>query len=118
MTLQQKAAAQQDASTFATAILGSNPVPDPKTKRRRNAIWGWKKLVQVTRGQAQFKNAFYQSLYHMIEARFQMGRVNKSADGVGKALKQLDDWQKRDPDFDNGIWKQKFAQLRQRIQKQ
>ena len=118
MTLQQKAAAQENASAFATAILGSSPVADPKTKRKRNAIWGWKKLVQVTRGKAQFQNAFYQSLYHMIEARFQMGRVNKSADGIGKALKQLDDWQKRDPDFDNGIWKQKFAQLRQRIQKQ
>ena len=118
MTLQQQAAAEKNAKGFATAILGSAPVADPKTKRKRNAIWGWRKLVQVTRGKSQFQDAFYQSLYHMIEARYEMGRLNQSADGTAKALKELDNWQQRNPDFDNGIWKQKFALLRQQIKKQ
>ena len=118
MTLQQQAASKKNVRGFATAILGTAPVADPKTKRKRNAIWGWRKLVQITRGKSQFQNAFYQSLYHMIEARYEMGRLDQSADGTAKALKELDNWQQRDPDFDNGTWKQKFAQLRQRLQKQ
>ena len=116
--MQQKAAAGEDAKGFATAILGSTPVTNPKTKRKSNAIWGWRKLVKVTRGKSQFQDAFYQSLYHMIEARFQMGRIKQSADGVGKALKELDNWQQRDPDFDNGVRKQKFDQLRQQLNQQ
>ena len=118
MTLQQQAAANENVKGFAKAILGAAPVADPKTKRKRNAIWGWRKLVQITRGKSQFQNAFYRSLYHMIEARHEMGRIEQSAEVTAKALKELDNWQQRDPDFDNGIWKQKFAQLRQRIQKQ
>jgi len=118
LTLQQQAAAQKDVNGFATSILGSTPVADPKTKRKQNVIWGWRKLVQITRGKSQFQDAFYQSLYRMIEARFEMGRINQSSEGIGKALKELDNWQQRNPNFDNGTWKQKFAQLRQRIQKQ
>lgn len=118
MTLQQQAAAKQDAKGFATAILGTNPVVDPKSKRKQNAIWGWRKLVLATRGKEKFADAFYQSLYHMIEARYEMGRVNQSAEGIEKALVELDNWQQRSPNFDNGPWKLKFGQLKQRIQKQ
>ena len=118
MTLQQQAAATNDAKGFASAILGASPVVDSKSKRKQNAIWGWRKLVLATRGKAKFADAFYQSLYHMIEARYEMGRINQSADGIGKALAELNNWQQRTPDFDNGPWKLKFDQLRQRIQKQ
>ena len=118
MTLQQKAVAKQDVKGFASAILGTSPVVNAKTKRKQNAIWGWRKLVLATRGKDQFTSAFHQSLYHMIEARFEMGRINQSAEGVKKALAELDNWQKRNPNFDNGHWQQKFIQLRQRIQKQ
>ena len=118
MTLQQKGAAQNDAKSFAAAILGASPIADAKTKRKQNAIWGWRKLVLATRGKDQFASAFYQSLYHMIEARYEIGRINQSAEGVKKALAELDNWQKRNPNFDNGPWKLKFDQLRKRIEKQ
>ena len=118
MTLQEKAASKNDAKGFASAILGTQPVADPKTKRKQNAIWGWRKLVLATRSNDKFADAFYQSLYHMIEARYEMGRINQSEKGIGKALAELDNWQQRKPNFDNGPWKLKFDQLRKRIQKQ
>jgi hypothetical protein len=116
LALQLRGRATGQATDFAKAITGTAPVVDPKTNRRRNAIWGWRKLVQATRGNKQFVDAFHQCLYHMIECRYELGKANDSPDGMQKALAELNNWQQRTADFGGTQWKAKFADLKKRIQ--
>ncbi len=114
--LQLKGRSTNQPADFAAAITGTSPVVDPKTKRRRNAIWGWRKLVKATRGNKKLANAFYECLYRMIECRYELAVADNSTDGVQTALAELNNWQKRIPNLGGTAWKPKFDDLKKRIE--
>ena len=115
-TLQMWAKSAKRSRGYAEAMMGIEKFTDPKTKRQSNLIWGWRKLVQATRSNPKFKQTYYKSLYHLTECRLQYGLLEKSDKAIKSSLQEIENASKRDESFGSPEWKQKFAQLKVRIQ--
>ena len=116
-TLQMWGKNKKDANAYAKAMVGSGKFKDPKTKRDKNAIWGWKKLVQVTRGNVKFNDAFRTSIYNSVKSRFEYGLLKANKKAIDSSFSQLSKALKRFPFLSVGPWKKKFQTLIAEIKK-
>lgn len=114
-TLQQWGKSAKRSRAYGEAMMGTAKERDPKTKRQVNLVWGWRKLVQALRDNPQFQDAYYQSLYGLIESRLEYGKLENSEKAIDSALKELTNAQKRHPEMGGAKWQGQFTDLQQRI---
>lgn len=100
---------------YQQAMMGTRSVVDPKTKRKKNLIWGWQKMFTATRGNEKFVDAFYQSLYRLVECRLEWGLIEKNQKAIDNALLQIENAEKHDSALGGPVWKQKLEDLKARI---
>lgn len=114
-TLQQWGKAAKLPRAYGEAMMGAVKERDPKTKRPVNLVWGWRKLVQALRDNPKFEDAYYQSLYGLIESRLEYGKLENSQKAIDSALKELTNAQKRHSEMGGPKWKDRFNQLSLKI---
>lgn len=114
-TLQQWGNAENRANAYAEAMGGTGRYRDPKTKRVKNRIWGWRQMVQMTSRNEKMTEVFYRSYHGQIEAMYEYGRLTKNQKALTRAESEIAKVRKRDPEFGGGQWKAKFDALEQRI---
>lgn len=114
--LQSWAKVSKRARLYGEAMMGSRKFTNPTTKRDSNLIWGWRKMVQATRSNPKFKDTYFKALYHLIECRLEYGVLEESDKAIKSSLKELTNAEKRHPELGGPARKQRFMELKQRIQ--
>jgi hypothetical protein len=114
-TLQMQGVALKSARTVGLAMMGTEAQTDPKTKRKSNAVWGWRQLVLVTRGKPEFAAVHARSLYGLVASRLEYGLLEPSAEAIQSAKTELDNFRAREPELGGPEWKAKFEALELRI---
>ena len=66
----------QRAGRFASAISGAYPQAETK----KNLVWGWGRIAQITARYAQFKQIFHQARFQLAECRFQQALRQQGAE--------------------------------------
>jgi hypothetical protein len=110
-TLQIWGLNKQDGEQLKRAMMGTEPAINPKTKRKENVIWGWRKLVAQTRGNEKYQSQYRECLYYSIECRFRYGQFAKSDKAIKSSLSELEKALVRYPFLKDGSWKAKFEKL-------
>lgn len=108
-TLQMWGKAQSDQSAYAKAMMGTGRYKDGK--REENAVWGWRKLVQATRGKENFNDVYRESLYNSVKSRFEYGVLVSNKKAIASSLNELEKSFQRFPFLRSGVWEQKFDDL-------
>ena len=88
-TLQMWGKNQKNADAYVKAMMGSGDFKDPTTKRSKNAIWGWRKLVQLTRGKENLNDAFRTSIYNSVKSRFDYGLLKNNKKAIDSSYSEL-----------------------------
>ena len=115
-TLQQWGKSVGLSQQLVQAVNGTGQFEDPETKRRTNAIWGWKKIKRMTQSnKARFREQYFTASYGIAEAIYELGKA-QGKDAKKKALRQITKERKQTPNFlGSEIWKDKFSNLEKRI---
>jgi len=107
----------KDPKALTSSMNGRGDYRDPKTKKMRKRIWGWKALVGYTRGKEKLRGPFKECLYNSVRCRFEYGKIANSSKAIDSALSELNKALKR---FEflrtGGTWKNKFDQLLKDLQ--
>ncbi len=115
-TLQAWGKAKKMPDKYAAATNGTGSFKDPKTKRKKKLIWGWKKIALATRSNEKFRSTFFNALYHVAECRLEYGILAKNSGAIESAGREIANERKRDPTFAGmGNWAKKFEELEVRI---
>ena len=101
----------KNKDALTKAINGRGDYRDPKTKKNRKRIWGWKTLVSLTRGKEKFTEQFRECLYYSVLTRYQYGKIFNNSKAINSARKDLQKALKRFDNLREGQWKNKFDQL-------
>lgn len=110
-TLQMWGKDQKNTDAYAKAMMGSGKFKDSKTKRDKNAIWGWRKLVQLTRGKEKLNDAFRTSIYNSVKSRFEYGLLKKNQKAIDSSFSELSKALQRFAFLSAGPWNNKFQTL-------
>jgi hypothetical protein len=102
---------KKDKKALTSSMNGRTDYVDPKTKKRRRRIWGWKTLVSLTRGKEKLRDQFRECLYYSVLCRYRYGQIANSDKAINSAHGELEKALKRFDDLAVGAWKQKFEQL-------
>jgi hypothetical protein len=113
-TLQAWGKDTRRSEALVQALMGTEPVKG-KNNRATNLIWGWEKLVLALKDNPNYAGAYYQSLYGLIEARFEYGMIKNNDKAKTAALKVLDNARARDSQLGGNQWKPKFDALESKI---
>ena len=100
------------------AMMGTMKVDNPKTNRKSNLIWGWRRLVEYTRGKEAAQDAFRECVFHSIQCRFRYGKLDKTKKGpeaINSAKKELEKKLNRYDFLKQGAWAAKFDNLLKEI---
>lgn len=108
-TLQMWGKAQSDKTAYAKAMMGTGRFKDGK--REKNAVWGWRKLVQATRGKESFNDVYRESLYNSVKSRFEYGVLISNKKAIASSLSELEKSFQRFPFLRAGVWVKKFDDL-------
>jgi len=102
---------KKNKQALTSSMNGRGSYRDPKTKRKRNRIWGWKLLVNLTRNKEKLIEQFRECEYYSVLCRFRYGEIANNSKAISSAYGELQKALKR---FDNlavGPWKKKYDQL-------
>ncbi len=113
-TLQAWGKDTRRSEALVQALMGTEPIKG-KNNRQTNLIWGWEKLVLALKDNPSYAGAYYQSLYGLIEARFEYGMIKNNEKAKTAALKVLDNARARDSQLGGTQWKPKFDALESKI---
>ena len=112
-TLQMWGKAKSDKSAYAKAMMGTGRYNDGN--RTKNSIWGWRKLVQLTRGKDNLNSVYRESLYNSIKSRFEYGLLEgdaaKKKKAIDSAKNELQAALGKYPFLKEGVWAKKFDDL-------
>ena len=118
-TLQQWGKASGRSKKYQEATKGTGSYgsyADPKTKRKKNLIWGWEKIALKTRRYETLRDTFFNALYHVAECRMEYGIIEGNSKAIAAAKKEITKERERDPTFaGKAIWAKKFQELENRI---
>lgn len=112
-TLEMWGLEQKSADALAKAMMGDGRYTEKG--RQKNAIWGWRKLVQLTRGKDNLNDAFRESLFHSIKSRFEYGRLKQNTKAVASARSELEKSLQRFDFLQTGVWAERFESLANEI---
>ena len=110
-TLQMWGENKKNADAYAKAMMGSGKYKDPKTNRAKNAIWGWRKLVQLTRGKEKLNDAFRTSIYNSVKSRFDYGLLKQNKKAIDSSYSELSKALQRFAFLNVGPMNKKFQAL-------
>jgi hypothetical protein len=116
-TYQQWAELPEKEDLYDRAIKGGRP--DAKTKK--NTVWGWIRLSQLTGRYAQHRDTFHEARYNLAMAHFQYAQRKSGADKkqyFEYAKKDIMNTQKLFPDMGGATWHPKYDELLRRIQRE
>lgn len=115
-TLQTWGSQTKRSRAFAEALMGAERVKN-KDNRTVNLIWGWEQLTQSLKGNPKLEQAYYKSLFGLIEARFEYGVIEDNLKARKAALKVLNKARERDTELGGPSWKSKLEALESKIKK-
>ena len=107
---------KKNKAALVWAMNGKTDYVDPKTKKRRRRIWGWKLLVSLTRSKENLMEQFRECEYNSVLCRFRYGEIASDPKAVRSAHGELEKALTR---FDNlavGMWKKKYDQLQKDLE--
>jgi tetratricopeptide (TPR) repeat protein len=84
---------------------------------KRNVVWGWGKLFQITMRYPQFRNTFYESRYNLAWCRFGLAQLKDSDKYRHMAKNDILSTMKVAADMGGPNWRPKFNGLMVAIQK-
>lgn len=108
-TLQMWGKAESNKDAYAKAMMGTGRYKDGK--REKNAVWGWRKLVQVTRGKDNLNEIYRTAIYNSIKSRFEYGVLVKNRKAIESSLSELEKSLQRFEFLKTGPWSKKFDDL-------
>ena len=114
-TLQMWGENKANDQAYAKALTGTGQTQ--VGKRKRNVVWGWRALVQRTRGNEKFNDAFRVAVYNSVKTRFEYGVLKNDKKIIASSQRELDKALSRFPFLRQGHWKSKFEALQAKIQK-
>lgn len=106
--------AEGRSSALAEALSGKESYRDEKNKRR-NRIWGWQQMVQMTNRNEKLIEVYYQVKLGHIKTMFEYWQVTNKADALNAAKRDIAKFRKRFPELGGDKWRAKFEALEQRI---
>ncbi len=102
---------KKDTKALTSSMNGRGQYRDPKTKKVRKRIWGWKTLVSLTRSKESFREQFRECEYNSVLCRLRYGEIANSKKAIESAKGELEKALKRFDDLAIGAWKNKYDQL-------
>jgi tetratricopeptide (TPR) repeat protein len=69
---------------YESALGGGRP-----NAEKKNVIWGWGKISQLTSRNPQFRGKFFESRYHVALSRFLWGKAVKNKDLIKKSVTDI-----------------------------
>ncbi|WDQ18031.1 hypothetical protein [Rhodopirellula sp. P2] len=96
---------------YKSALSGGRPGPDKK-----NTIWGWGRISQLTQRNEQFRDIFFESRYHVALCRYLQGKSTNSDAIVEQAIRDITGLVVLYPEMGGPEQKQKFDALLKQIQ--
>jgi tetratricopeptide (TPR) repeat protein len=104
---------------YQRAIFGAREVVDPKTKQKKNNIWGWAQIAKVVSSKAEYKEIFHESRFNLALARYAYamklaGAEQKSQ--LGFAKRDIAVMYGFYPDLGGDKWKAQYEALLKNIQ--
>ncbi len=102
---------KKNTKALTSSMNGRGDYRDPKTKKARKRIWGWKMLVSLTRGNEKLREQFRECEYYSVLCRFRYGEIANSSKAIESALSELRKALIRFDDLAVGAWKKKYDQL-------
>jgi len=108
-TLMMWGKAKSNKDAYAKAMMGTGRYKDGK--REKNAVWGWRKLVQITRGKPKLNDIYRTSIYNSVKSRFEYGVLAKNKKAIESALSELEKSLQRFKFLKTGPWLKKFDEL-------
>ncbi|QDT02895.1 hypothetical protein K227x_12740 [Rubripirellula lacrimiformis] len=100
-------------SAFKAALNGGRP--DPKTKK--NVIWGWGKISQLTSSKEEFRDTFFEARYHVALCRYLWGKTINQKSVIEQSVSDITKVAALYPQLGGPVQRQKFDQLLRLIQK-
>lgn len=105
---------------YQRAIFGARPVDDPKTKQKKNNVWGWAQIAKVVGSKPEYKDVFHEARFNLALARYSFAMAQKKPEDMKTQL----GFAKRDiavmygfyPDLGGDKWKPQYEALLKNIQ--
>ena len=97
---------------YMVALNGGRPGAD-----RKNVIWGWGKISQVTNGKETFRETFFDARYHVALCRFLWGRATENEAIMAKSETDITQVASLYPEMGGPDQRRKFDGLLKQIQK-
>ncbi len=101
---------------YASALNGARPNPAAKG-RDKDTIWGWGRVSQLTSGNPQYREVFFDARYHVALCRYLWGKAVKDPKLKEKAISDINMVHGLHPDLGGPQQRTKFDQLLKTIQK-
>ena len=108
-TLQMWGKAQSNKDAYGKALIGTGKYKDGK--KVKNAVWGWRKLEQLTRGKPKLNDIYRKALYGSMRTQFEYSVLIKKKQGVKTALSFLEKSLNKFKFLKAGPWAKKFDDL-------
>lgn len=55
---------------YQRAIFGARELTDPKTKQKKNNIWGWAQIAKIVASKPEYKDIFHEARFNLALARY------------------------------------------------
>ncbi len=108
-TLQMWGKAESNKDAYGKALIGTGKYKDGK--KVKNAVWGWRKLEQLTRGKPKLNDAYRTALYGSMRTQFEYSVLIKKKQGVKSSLSFLEKSLNKFKFLKTGPWEKKFDDL-------
>ncbi|PHQ37332.1 hypothetical protein [Rhodopirellula bahusiensis] len=96
---------------YKSALSGGRPGPDKK-----NTIWGWGRISQLTQRNEQFREIFFESRYHVALCRYLRGKAMNSDAIIEQSIRDITGLVVLYPEMGGEEQKRKFNALLKQIQ--
>jgi hypothetical protein len=104
---------------YQRAIFGAREVVDPKTKAKKNNIWGWAQIAKVVASKAEYKEIFHEARFNLALARYAYAMKLAGAEQktqLGFAKRDIAVMYGFYPDLGGDKWKAQYEALLKNIQ--
>jgi tetratricopeptide (TPR) repeat protein len=99
---------------YEAALSGARP----EGPKNQNLIWGWGKMSQLTSGNPQLRDKFFDARYHVALSRFLWGKSQGNQELMGRAIKDITQVAALYPELGGPKKKADFEKLLKQIQKE
>ncbi len=97
---------------YERALIGGRPGPDKK-----ETIWGWGRISQLTHRNEQFRDIFFESRYHVALCRYLQGKAMNNNAIIEQSIRDITELVVLYPEMGGEEQKRKFDALLKQIQR-